>query len=264
MKTLLILAANPLGTQDLRWDQELRAIDQELKCASKREQFQVKSAFAVRWPDLRRQLMEHRPEIVHFVGHGHGQSGLVMESEGGGGQAIPGDRLADLFSLVPEVRCVVMNACKTDRQGEAVFRHVPYVVSTYQSIGDQSAAQFAEGFYGGVFDGRDYVESFKWGKVAVSCSVSRFQYGLRSDPQKRSTMITPQNLEPELLSPDQIEKKNLQLEYADLNCKYQAVADQLKGTLNSDDQETLQHRLSSIKKKIEQIWNQLISMEKRS
>jgi hypothetical protein len=257
MKTLLILAANPLGTPDLRWDQELRAIDKELERASNRDQFQIKPVFAVQWPDLRQQLMTHRPEIIHFVGHGQGQSGLVMESAGAGGQAIPGDLLADLFSLVPEVRCVVMNACETDRQGEAVFRHVPYVVSTYQSIGDRSAAQFAAGFYGSVFSGADYVESFRWGKVAVLCGNSRFQYELRSDAQKRFTITTPQKSEPELLSPDQIEKQNLELEYADLSCKYNAVADQLKGTLNSDDQETLQHRLSSIKKKMEQIWKQL-------
>jgi hypothetical protein len=258
MKTLLILAANPLGTPHLRWDQELRAIDGELERSSQRDQFQIKSALAVQWSDWRYQLVKHRPEIVHFVGHGHGQPGLVMEREGGGVQEIPGDRLADLFNSIPEVRCVVMNACKTDRQGEAVALHIPYVVSTRQSVGGVSAREFSAAFYGCVFAGCDYAQSFQIGKGSVLDNVNRFRYFLRPDPQKRpKTITTPQKSEPELLSPDQIEKQNLELEYADLSCKYNAVADQLKGTLNSDDQETLQHRLSSIKKKMEQIWKHL-------
>lgn len=65
---ILILAANPKGTSQLRLDEELREIEQGLQRARQREQFQIKSALGVRSRDIHRSILDFKPNIVHFSG----------------------------------------------------------------------------------------------------------------------------------------------------------------------------------------------------
>ena len=53
---ILILAANPNNTSPLRLDQEVRAIDEGLRRAAKRELFDLEQRWAVQTDDLRRAL----------------------------------------------------------------------------------------------------------------------------------------------------------------------------------------------------------------
>ncbi|WP_337251579.1 hypothetical protein [Scytonema sp. HK-05] len=49
VKTILLLAANPRNTSQLRLDEEVREIDEGLRRANKREQFKLEQKWAVRW-----------------------------------------------------------------------------------------------------------------------------------------------------------------------------------------------------------------------
>jgi hypothetical protein len=49
VKTILLLAANPRQTSQLRLDEEVREIDEGLRRANKREQFKLEQKWAVRW-----------------------------------------------------------------------------------------------------------------------------------------------------------------------------------------------------------------------
>ena len=77
MKKILILSANPINTGRLRLDQEVREIQNGLERAKSREKFEIITKWAVRPDDLRRALLDHEPEIVHFSGHGGGNQGLA-------------------------------------------------------------------------------------------------------------------------------------------------------------------------------------------
>ena len=70
IKKILILSANPKGTSQLRLDEEKREIEEGLRRAKKRELFSLKSAVAVRYRDIRRQILDYEPHILHFSGHG--------------------------------------------------------------------------------------------------------------------------------------------------------------------------------------------------
>lgn len=54
LKTILVMAANPKNTSQVRLDEELREIDEGLRRASMREQFQLVQKWAVRWRDFYR------------------------------------------------------------------------------------------------------------------------------------------------------------------------------------------------------------------
>ncbi|WP_236739242.1 CHAT domain-containing protein [[Phormidium ambiguum] IAM M-71] len=147
-KKILFLAANPKTTPPLRLDEEVRGIEDGLQRAKHREQFDLKQRWAVRVDDLIRALLDEKPQIVHFSGHGAGNDGLVLENETGQTQFVNAEALAGLFQLFANhIECVVLNACYSEVQAEAIAKHIPYVIGMNKAIGDRAAIKFAVGFY---------------------------------------------------------------------------------------------------------------------
>ena len=66
VKTILILAANPKQTDQLRLDEEVREIEAGLQRSRRRDQFEIISKWAVRPADLRRALLDHEPTLFIF------------------------------------------------------------------------------------------------------------------------------------------------------------------------------------------------------
>ncbi|NEQ30494.1 MAG: TIR domain-containing protein, partial [Leptolyngbya sp. SIO4C5] len=167
VRKILILAANPLDTEQRRLDEEVRDIQEGLKLSRGRDQFQLIAQWAVRTDDLRRSLLEHEPQIVHFSGHGVGENGLALEDRNGEAKLVSAEALARLFKLCPSVKCVVLNACYSVVQAEAIAEHVDYVVGMRQAIGDVAARKFAIGFYDALGYERSYTDAFEFGLSAI-------------------------------------------------------------------------------------------------
>lgn len=147
-KTILFLAANPSTTSRLRLNVELREIDAALRRAKYRERFILKQRTAVRPRDLQLAILECQPDIVHFSGHGTGKEGLLFEDDSGTQQLVTGEALARLFGMFAErIECVLLNACYSAYQAEAIAQHINYVIGMDESIGDNAAIKFAQGFY---------------------------------------------------------------------------------------------------------------------
>jgi hypothetical protein len=168
MQTILILTANPQGTSQLRLDQEVRDIEEGLQRAKNRDQFALKSMFAVRPRDIQRAMLDINPSIVHFSGHGTGDEGLVFEDEAGRAKLVDGEALAGLFELFAEqVECVVLNGCYSEVQALAIAQHINYVIGMKQAIGDKAAIEFAVGFYDALGAGRSVEFAHKLGCAAI-------------------------------------------------------------------------------------------------
>src|SRR5262249_55900977 len=194
--TILFLAANPLGTDRLALDREARAIQEELERSSFRDRFELVTRWAVRPLDLLRELRKLKPTVVHFSGHGgRGERGEPrsgagarrdVASELGGDDGDDGDdRDAEhhgLFFQGPDgrpqfvstaaleetfgaagssVKLVVLNACYSDVQAEALLAHVECVVGMGGSIQDDAAKNFAIGFYGGLGERQSVQAAYK-------------------------------------------------------------------------------------------------------
>lgn len=168
VKTILILAANPTNTSRLQLDKEVREIDEGLRRSNKREQFKLEQKWAVRPRDVQRAMLDINPQIVHFSGHGAGEKGLVFEDEVGQPKLVAGAVLAGLFELfADQVECVVLNACYSQVQAEAVAEHIPYVVGMKEAIGDRAAMAFAVGFYDALGAGRKIEFAYNLGCNAI-------------------------------------------------------------------------------------------------
>ncbi|KYC39857.1 ATPase [Scytonema hofmannii PCC 7110] len=168
MKKILILTANPKDTDNLRLNDEVREIQMGLERARRRDKFEIISRWAVRPDDLRRALLDYEPQIVHFSGHGAGTQGLVLENSDGMMQLVSASSLARLFKLFQnKVECVLLNACYSEVQAEAICQHIDYVIGMNQAIGDRAAIDFAVGFYDALGAGRSLEDAFEFGRIAI-------------------------------------------------------------------------------------------------
>ena len=161
---ILFLSANPLHTEQLRLDEEVRAIDTALQQARERERFELISHWAVRLDDLQPLFLRHQPDIVHFSGHGSDGSEIILQNAQGEPVIVPADALQDLFKLFSSsIQCVVLNACYSAQQGAAIAEHIPNVIGMSDAIVDSAAINFATAFYRALAYGEDVQRAYDMG-----------------------------------------------------------------------------------------------------
>ncbi|MEO7734153.1 MAG: CHAT domain-containing protein [Kofleriaceae bacterium] len=169
---ILFLAANPSGTSELSLDHECSAVELELRLTAHGEDFDFRSKWAVSVDELGRHLMQFQPAIIHFSGHGacgtsaplpprssvtsrdvaasgNGEvCGIVLHNESHGSQLVSARGLAMMIKSVgSSVRLVVLNACYSDTQAEALRTTVDCVIGMTGPISDTAARSFAVAFY---------------------------------------------------------------------------------------------------------------------
>lgn len=166
-RKILVLAANPSDTPRLSLDEEVRSIQRSIQLSKERDRFKFISEWAVRTEDLIQALVSHQPHIVHFVGHGTGEHGLVLDDSRGRSQLVPTRALARLFQQVSVVECVLLNACYSDSQAQAISQFVSCVIGMNQPIGDVAAISFARGFYTALGHSSSYEAAYEMGRTAI-------------------------------------------------------------------------------------------------
>ena len=166
-KKILILAANPKATPQLRLDEEIREINEGLRRSNYRDRFVIYSVLEPGQRDLRRALLDHNPDIVHFLGHGN-KKGLLVVDEMGMAVSFSSKALAGLFELFSDkVECVILSTCYSANQANAISKHIKYVIGMRKEIEDKAAVEFAIGFYDALGAGRSLEDAFKFGTNAI-------------------------------------------------------------------------------------------------
>src|SRR5262245_22196886 len=189
---VLFLAANPAGTQPLKLDEEIRRITAKVRAAEHRDSLELISRWAVRPDDLLQALLEVRPHVVHFSGHGIPASEIIPQDSQGGSsrdivlaspalapeiilqdaqgnpRPVGKPALVHLFqALRDDVRVVVFNACYSRDQADALAKVIDCTVGMNRPIGDEAAIVFAASFYQALGFGRSVKEAFELGKAAL-------------------------------------------------------------------------------------------------
>lgn len=179
-KAILFMASDPVDLDPLRLGLEAREIEEALRLGSRRDEFALQPRTAVRPRDLTRALLELHPRIVHFSGHGSRTGALCFEDASGESRPVSAQALAAVFAAlddkaeegdkVDKVECVVMNACFSAVQAEAISRHVPFVVGMTRAVSDEAAIAFSLGFYQAIGEGCGVPKAFELGRAQVMIS----------------------------------------------------------------------------------------------
>jgi WD40 repeat protein len=202
---VLLFAANPLGTAPLDLPREFREIDEEVRMSPHRAAVELILVPGARPVDLLRKLNEYRPQVVHLSGHGEPDEiilesgddeadhpgyarapmrstderdmksprpGPVASGPTGDGQplGVRKSALVDILRSGDEgsLRLVVLNACHTRSQAEALTGVVDCVVGMNRVIGDRAAIKFAASFYGALAFGKSVQKAFEQGIARLS------------------------------------------------------------------------------------------------
>jgi DNA-binding response OmpR family regulator len=165
---ILFLAANSSEQGRLKLDEESRAIDQALRTAEFRDVFRLTKQFAVHVGDVQELLMRFKPDIVHFSGHGLPTSEIVLLAEGDREHPVSVRALGKLFEVLKNnIKCVVLNACYSEVQAQAIAGSIGCVVGMSGDIADDAAVRFAIAFYRALGYGKDIQTAFDLGCIEM-------------------------------------------------------------------------------------------------
>ena len=173
MISILFLSADPTDAARLRLGEESREIQLKLQMAKLRDRFDFQQRMSVRSADVSQALLDLKPQIVHFSGHGSNTGAVYFEDEIGKAHPVTPEALANLFEVfADQVECVVLNACYTESQANAIAQHIRYVIGMKQAIGDRAAIAFTVGFYQALGAGESIEKAYKLGCAQIGLQVS--------------------------------------------------------------------------------------------
>jgi len=178
-RRVLVVFANPRGTDALRLGEEDRALTESIRLSKHRDHVVLTKCHAATVHDLSRALLDDDYDFVHISGHGT-RTGLVLEKEDGSRYVVPQSGLADLFAAyVPpqgKLRCVVLNACYSVSTGTLASLGVPATIAMEGPISDTAAIEFSRGFYDALGAGKDVRFAYDEGcrRVKLSAPGARF------------------------------------------------------------------------------------------
>ena len=169
---VLLLAASPPGTERLRVDKEMREIQRIIRSGLERDNIEVGVRLAVRSEDIGQALLDEKPHLVHFAGHGGGPDrSFAAENDYGLTHIIPVAGLVQLFCIAGrKVECVTVNACDTDLLAQELSTCVRYAIGMQHPIRDRSAIRFSIGFYQAVAAGLPIDDAFGLGVAQLMMS----------------------------------------------------------------------------------------------
>ena len=184
--------ANPSSTLPLDLEAEVQAIAAELDAVGLEGVLQFEHQRATTPNAVQRALLLSQPTIVQFSGHGRAgprayprhrsrssrefvlepvpEAGGIMlhGNDGAGAKTVSGRALGDLFAKAGStVRLVVLNACHSATQVQAIVEHVGFVIGIDGAIQDEAARVFAVALYRALALGRTIDAAFRLGVNAL-------------------------------------------------------------------------------------------------
>lgn len=166
--TVLFMASNPVGSAQLRLDEESRSITEMIRKSEHRDSVKFESRWATRPMDILQAINELQPDIVHFSGHGSDEDELVLQDDSGNPKFVSKEAIVQvMMASSGKIRLVFFNTCFSYTQAQAVVEHVEVTIGMTTSIGDHAARVFAAQFYSSIGFGLSVQQAFNQAKAAL-------------------------------------------------------------------------------------------------
>lgn len=166
--TVLFFAANPKDAQTLSIDEEIRAIQSQVRASEFRKSIHIESRWAVQPTDVLQALNEVEPHIVHFSGHGTNTDEIVFQDANGDAVVVKKDAIIkSIASSAKNIRIIVFNTCFSNNQAESITKHIDCAIGMNDSISDKAARVFAAQFYSSIGFGHSVKVAYDQAKAAL-------------------------------------------------------------------------------------------------
>lgn len=186
---ILFLAANASDSTRLRLGKEIKEIEEGIMRSLERNRFVIVQKWDVTSTDFIQALLDERPNIVHFSGHGLGPdedtsgtrqlefeeeesqspSGIALLDESGKSKLVSGEALATLFApFTQNISCVILNSCYSEEQALYISQKIPSVIGMKTAVPDEVAIDFSIGFYRALGSGESLPKSYEIGKSHIA------------------------------------------------------------------------------------------------
>ncbi|WP_299750248.1 CHAT domain-containing protein [Devosia sp.] len=164
----MFLAANPSEETRLRLGREATEIKDAIRGKHGLAKIGFEQDHAIRLNSIIRIVHGEMPTIVHFSGHGSSEGQLIFEDENGNAAPARAEPIANLFKFAGgSTRLVVLNACYSALQAEAIIEHVDAVIGMNDAIGDAPAIAFARTLYELLAQGANLRQAFELARVSI-------------------------------------------------------------------------------------------------
>lgn len=168
--TVLYLAASPDRQNPLRVEAEMRKVQEAVRGSRFRDNIVLQYRPAADLNSLIDGLNDHRPQIVHFSGHGN-STGVATDTGSirkPSAKMLSFDLLAKALAATdnpPEI--VILNSCESSGAKKALMPPAKIIIAMQASITDVAASAFATRFYAAIASGQSVKAAFEQGKVSV-------------------------------------------------------------------------------------------------
>ncbi|CAA9341023.1 MAG: hypothetical protein AVDCRST_MAG89-2609 [uncultured Gemmatimonadetes bacterium] len=169
---VLFFAADPTSLsadrRRLQLDEEVRQIRKRVDAAVFGNMLDFDWRLATRTRDLQEKLEDARPRIVHFSGHGGSQGLVLTAADGRTPRPVGTEVLRELFEKdAGGIRVVVLTACHSRAQAQAICEVVGCAIGTRDVISDDASITFNAKFYSAIATGRSVQDAFERARVAL-------------------------------------------------------------------------------------------------
>jgi len=165
---VLFLASNPIDQQQLRLDEEARAIAEMIRKSRHRDSVKFETCWAVQPIDLLQAINEYKPSVIHFSGHGSDNDEIIFQTNDGRTKIVSKEAIVQtIMASSDRIRLVFFNTCYSRNQAEAVSEYVEATIGMNTSIGDEAARIFSSQFYSAIGFGLSVKKSFEQAKALL-------------------------------------------------------------------------------------------------
>ena len=164
---VLVLNSTPDDQGWIRVDKEAARLQEQLEMVKNPQRnIEIIQRFAVRLDQIQKELLNNRPNILHFSGHGD-IGVLAFEDANGNTAVVRAETFGRVVASHKDLECVVLHACYSEEVAKACAKHVGAVVGSVDSVDDRAARHFTYAFYQAIAHGHSYEDAFQMGLVEV-------------------------------------------------------------------------------------------------
>jgi hypothetical protein len=145
---ILFVTASAVASMPLNVDLEYARVHDSLRGIDRSWSDQLRLSPATQLPQLASELLDYKPDIVHFSGHCKQDGSLELVDALGRPHSARPRAIARLLLAAPgAIRMVMLNACYSAMLADLLREKIPVVIGFETEISDNAALAFSPMFY---------------------------------------------------------------------------------------------------------------------